>query len=110
MPSPLSRFQPDASSQSRIALPALVFLACFIANIGTPSKHSLLTSAFAWLAVCVLYTLKKGAKGLLDVTHAKKTAWAAGALFALAQVCDKAVDGRAIWWAKVIRYPGGFLR
>jgi hypothetical protein len=25
-------------------------------------------------------------------------------LFALAQVCDKAADGRAIWWAKVISY------
>lgn len=102
MPSPLLRLQPDASSRSRVALPALLFVASLIANIGTPSKHSLLTSAFAWFFTCILFSLKTGAKSLLDVTPAKKTAWAAGALFALAQVCDKAVDGRAIWWAKVL--------
>lgn len=101
MPSPLLRFQPDASSRSRVALPSLLFVASLIANVGTPSKHSLLTSALAWLLTCVLSSLKTGAKSLLDVTPSKKAAWAAGALFALAQVCDKAVEGRAIWWAKV---------
>jgi hypothetical protein len=101
MPSPLSRFEPDASSRSRLVLPALLFLASLVANVGTPTKHSLLTSALAWLAVCALCTLKTGAKNLLDVTPARKNTWAAGLLFALAQVCDKAVDGRAIWWAKV---------
>lgn len=102
MPSPLSRFQPDAPSRSRVALPALLFIASLLANIGTPTKHSLLTSASAWLTVCVLCSLKTGGKSLLDVTPARKTAWVAGSLFALAQVCDKAVDGRAIWWAKVV--------
>jgi len=108
MPSPLSRFEPDASSQSRLILPVVLFLAALVANVGTPSKHYLLTSAFAWLAVCALCSLKTGAKSLLDATSAKKNAWAAGSLFALAQVCDKAVDGRAIWWAKVRRHSGGF--
>jgi hypothetical protein len=101
MPSPLSRFEPDASSRSRPVLPVLSFLASLVANVGTPTEHSLLTSALAWLAVCALCTFKTGAKNLLDITPAKKNTWAAGLLFALAQVCDKAVDGRAIWWAKV---------
>ena len=101
MPSPLSRFEPDASSRSRLVLPILLFIASLVANVGTPTKHSLITSALAWLAVCALCTFKTGTKNLLDVTPAKKNTWAAGLLFALAQVCDKAVDGRAIWWAKV---------
>jgi len=109
MPSPLSRFEPDASSRSRLILPVLLFLAALIANVGTPSEHSLLTSALAWLAVCALCLLKTGAKSLLDVTSAKKNAWAAGLLFALAQVCDKATDGRAIWWAKVRRHTQAVL-
>jgi hypothetical protein len=109
MPSPLSRFEPDASSRSRLVLPILLFLASLVANVGTPTKHSLLTSALAWLAVCALCTVKTGAKNLLHVTPAKKNTWAAGLLFALAQVCDKAVDGRAIWWAKVRRRHSGGL-
>lgn len=108
MPSPLSRFQPDASSHSSLALPALLFLASLVANISTPTKNSLLTSAIAWLAVCASSTSKSSARSLLEATAARKTAWAAGSLFALAQVCDKAADGRAIWWAKVILHVGGF--
>jgi hypothetical protein len=107
MPSPLSRFEPDASSRSRLVLPALLFLASLVANVASTTKHSLLTSALAWLAICALCTFKTGAKNLLDVTPAKKNTWAAGLLFALAQVCDKAVDGRAIWWAKVRQHSGG---
>lgn len=102
MPSPLSRFQPDASSRYHIVLPVALLLASLFANVATPTKHSLLSSAVAWLAVCALCTLKTGARSLVDATPAKKTAWAAGLLFAIAQVCDKAVDGRGIWWAKVI--------
>ena len=102
MPSPLSRFQPDASSHSSLALPALLFLASLVANVFTPTNNSLLASAIAWLAVCASSTSKGSARSLLEATTARKTAWVAGSLFALAQVCDKAVDGRAIWWAKVI--------
>ena len=102
MLSPLSRFQPDASSHSSLILPALLFLASLVANVSTPTKNSLLTSAIAWLAVCASSSSKGSARSLLEATTARKTAWAAGLLFALAQVCDKAVDGRAIWWAKVI--------
>ena len=102
MPSPLSRFQPDASSHSSLALPALLFLASLVADVSTPTKNSLLISALAWLAVCASCSSKGSARTLLDATSARKTAWAAGLLFALAQVCDNAVDGWAIWWAKVI--------
>lgn len=102
MPSPLSRFQPDASLHSSLALAVVLFLASTLANVFTQAEHSLLTSALAWLAVCASCSLKTSAKDLFDASPAKKTAWAAGLLFALAQVCDKAVYGRAIWWAKVI--------
>jgi hypothetical protein len=102
MLSPLSRLQPDELSRSSLALPVLLFLASLVANISTPTKNSLLTSALAWLAVCASCSSKTNVRILLDTNPARKTAWAAGSLFALAQVCDKAVDGRAIWWAKVI--------
>ena len=108
MPSPLSRFKPDASSHSSLALPAILFLTSLVANICTPTKNSLLTSAIAWLAVCASNTSKGSARSLLEATTARKIAWAAGLLFALAQVCHKAADGRAIWWAKVISHLGGF--
>lgn len=108
MPSPLSRFQPDASSHSSLALPALLFFASLVANVFRPTNNSLLTSAIAWLAVCASSTSKGSARSLLEATSARKTAWAAGLLFALAQVCDKAADGLAIWWAKVILHLGGF--
>jgi hypothetical protein len=102
MLSPLSRFQADASSHANLALPVLLFLACLVVNISTPARSSLLTNSLAWLAVCASRSSKANARSLLNTTPARKTAWVAGSLFALAQLCDKAVDGRAIWWAKVI--------
>ncbi|KAK4541698.1 hypothetical protein LTR36_007407 [Oleoguttula mirabilis] len=101
MPSLLSRYQHDASAaRTHLALPLLLLLPCILAYIGTPNKHSLLTSAVAWLSICIYTTLKIGARSLLDAAPAQRLAWAAGALFAVAQVEERAVEGRGIWWAK----------
>lgn len=102
MPSLLSRYQHDASSRSALVLPLALLLSCVLAFLGTPPKHSLLTSGVAWLSICTFASLKVGAKSLLDASPAQKLSWAAGGLFALSSVEERSVDGRSIWWAKVI--------
>lgn len=101
MQSLLSRHD-AAQQQSHVVLPAIYLLASILAALATPAKHSLLTSAIAWTSLCTFCTLRTGAKSLVDdVTAAKKLAWSAGALWALAQVCERVFEGRGFWWAKV---------
>jgi len=103
MPSSLFSQQHDvALSHAALRLPLLLFAASLIAYLGTPVKHSLLTSAFAWLAVCARSTYRSGNwRGVVDGAPGQKIAWAAGVLFALGSVSERAVEGRGIWWAKV---------
>ena len=65
------------------------------------AKHALLTSAIAWLSICLYTSSRVGARSLLDGAPSQRLAWAAGGILALAQVCERAVDGKGIWWAKV---------
>ena len=105
MPSLLSRYQHDAASASSasLVLPLVLLVASLLAYIGTSTKHSLLTSAVAWLSICAYTTLRTrgGLRSLLEAEPAHRLSWAAGALLALAQLCERAVDGTGIWWAKV---------
>jgi len=107
MSSLLSRDPQNATDRPRFALPLLLLLTSIAAYLGTPSKHALLTNAIAWLSICTYATLRVGAKSLLDVGSSQKSAWAAGCLFAMSQVEERAVDGKAIWWAKVKRSAYG---
>ena len=102
MQSLLSRYQHDASARTQLVLPLLLLLSSTLACLGASSRHSLLISAIAWLSLCTYATLRTGAKGLLDASESQKLAWAAGVLFALAAIEERAVEGRGIWWAKVI--------
>ena len=107
MPSLLSRYQHDASSRSSLALPLTLLISSILAYLGTPVKHSLLTSAAVWLSLCTYTSLEVGrSKDILEAAPSQRLAWAAGGLLALAQVCERAVDGRGVWWAKVIRDVG----
>lgn len=102
MPS-LLRSQHDATaSPSPMTLPALLLVASIVACTGTSTKHSLLTSAVAWLSICTYCTLRIGARSLLDGAPSQRLAWGAGGLLCVAHVCERAVDGKGIWWAKVI--------
>jgi hypothetical protein len=102
MPSLLSRYQQhDAASPSAIVLPLILLVSALLAYLATPAKHALLTSAVAWLSICTYSTLKLGARSLVDALPPQRLAWAAGGLWGLAQMCERAVDGRGIWWAKV---------
>ncbi|CAK4032336.1 glycosyltransferase family 90 [Lecanosticta acicola] len=103
MPSLLSRHQHDAAAaSSALTIPLVLLAASVLANIGTSTKHALLTSATAWLSLCIYTTSKVGARSLLDGAPSQRLAWAAGGMFALAQVCERAVDGKGIWWAKAL--------
>lgn len=106
MPSLLSRYgdHNDASTR-RLALPIILLLTSVLANVGTPVPHSLLTSAVAWAGIWV-YTGIRSRRNNGSQSHGggganKGAAWAAGALLALAQICERSVDGRGIWWANV---------
>ncbi|GAB7358190.1 hypothetical protein MBLNU230_g0343t1 [Neophaeotheca triangularis] len=102
MQSLLSRYSPDGSTRASLVLPLLFLASSLIVYTGTPWKHALLTSTTAWLSICTYLTLRTGHKSLLGSTPAQKLAWCAGGLLALAAVCERAVEGRSIWWAKAL--------
>jgi len=110
MPSSLSlpRYQQHDALRAHLALPAALLLSCTLALLGTSSRHSLLTSAIAWLSICTYTTLRIGAKSLLEASPSQKLGWAAGTLFALAGIEERSGSmegvgrGKGFWWAKVI--------
>lgn len=101
MPSLLSRSQHDAAALSAVTLPIALVVASILTYTGTSAKHSLFASAAAWLALCAWATTRVGAKSLLDAHASQRLSWAAGALLVLSQVCERAVDGKGLWWTKV---------
>ena len=101
MPSSLLRSEHDAAASPAFTLAVTLLIASFLAQVGAASKHALLTSAVAWLSICAYTTLRAGARSLLDGSSSQRLAWGAGALLAVAGVCERAVDSKGIWWAKV---------
>jgi hypothetical protein len=90
--------------------PIILLVSSTLANVGTPPAHSLLTSAIAWTALCVIASVglrRWKTQGGSSGGNARRLAWAAGGLLALGRVCEKAVDGRGIWWANVCVYLVG---
>ena len=103
MPSLLSRYQHDVAAASpSLILPLALLLFSLLVYPCTASKHSLLTGAVAWLSIWLICTVVARGKLSLAATPSQRLAWTAGLLFSLAHVCDRAVDARTIWWAKVI--------
>jgi hypothetical protein len=108
MPSSLlpSRFQQHDASSTSWLLPVILFLTSILSNIATSTAHSLLTSAVAWIGVGVYTSLRlrrtrsNKDEGAVN-RQARRLAWAAGGLLALGKICERAVDGRGIWWADV---------
>ena len=88
------------SSDNARSLPITLFVTTVLANLGTSSRHSLLTNAVAWIIICTYSSLKlrRSGKGFLE---SAPSAWTAGALLASGHVCERAVDLRGIWWSCV---------
>ncbi|KAI7494516.1 glycosyltransferase family 90 protein [Hortaea werneckii] len=100
-----SRFQhASISSPFPLLLTTTLLLASIAASLFTSTRHSLLTSACAWLAISVYTTSRIGLRSLLDAAPNQKLAWAAGYLFSLASVEERSVgnNARTIWWAKAL--------
>lgn len=96
MPPLLSPSQPNASAQ--YLLPIFLVLSTVLTYTLTSSaKHSLFASAFAWLFLCIWSSTRIGSKSILDAHPSQRLSWAAGGLFVLAQVCERAVDGKDVW-------------
>lgn len=101
MLSHLSSLKVHAGHGSNHAATVVLFLVTFAATVGTSYRHSLTTSATAWLAICIFTWLKTKPYGLSTASHAQILAWVAGGLLALASVCERSVIRKDIWWAKV---------
>ncbi|RMY69059.1 hypothetical protein D0864_11196 [Hortaea werneckii] len=100
-----SRFQHDSISSSfPLLLTTTLLLTSIAASLFTSTRHSLLTSACAWLAISAYTTSRIGLRSLLDAAPNQKLAWAAGYLFSLASVEERSVgnNARTIWWAKAL--------
>jgi len=82
-------------------LTIVLYLSAFAATVGTSSRHSLTTSAVAWLAISVFACLQATSSGLAAATHAQTLAWVSGGLLALASMCERSLSWGDIWWAKV---------
>ena len=113
MPSLLSalpRYSSATESHAPLALIVTTLLASIVSNLWTPTQHSLLTSASAWVGICIFSTLRlgkgkglDGARGIIDGNAGQKLAWTAGTLFSLASIEECSIDARGgLWWAKVL--------
>lgn len=91
----------DAAALSAVTVAIALVVALVLTYTLTSAKHSLLASAAAWLLLCLWSTTRVGAKSLMDAHASQRSAWAAGVLLVLAQVCERAVDGTGLWWTKV---------
>lgn len=103
-----SRFQhASISSSFPLLLTTTLLLTSIAASLFTSTRHSLLTSACAWLIISAYTTSRIGLRSLLDAAPNQKLAWAAGYLFSLASVEERTVgnNARTIWWAKVNSLP-----
>ncbi|KAI6830884.1 glycosyltransferase family 90 protein [Hortaea werneckii] len=100
-----SRFQHGSISSSfPLLLTATLLVTSIAASLFTSTRHSLLTSTCAWLAISVFTTSRIGLRSLLDAAPNQKLAWSAGYLFSLASVEERSVgnNARTIWWAKAL--------
>ncbi|OCL06419.1 glycosyltransferase family 90 protein [Glonium stellatum] len=95
-----------AAQYTYFLLPTAFLGVSIISTINTPVQHSLLITSISWALVWIFGIIRAGIYSGLDNTIRKKFSWAAGALFALAQICERAArDREGIWWTKAL-LPG----
>jgi hypothetical protein len=89
-----------------LAAPLLFTFCASIANVYEPVQHSLFITAISWGIIWLPAAIKTTIKtGLLSHVSSKgrRTSWLAGALLALAHICDSAAcDKEGTWATKVI--------
>ncbi|KAJ8603118.1 hypothetical protein MRB53_042260 [Persea americana] len=90
----------DSSSSTAYLGPLLLFTTSLLAPIHDASSHSLLIDTFAWSALCIICTWRTGVRDLLDINTRKLAAYGAGLLWAVSELCERAVDGENLWWTK----------
>lgn len=97
----LLRFQYDASAHSVWTIPVVLCLAAVLASLTTPVHHSLLLHTAAWTALCLTCCLRTGIRALLEDRPGRATAYGAGLLLAIGQLCERAAGAQSLWWAHV---------
>lgn len=92
----------NVTQYSPFLLPAAFLVVSIISTINTPVQHSLLITSISWGLIWIFSIARAGLYSGFDNTIRKKFSWAAGGLFALAQICERAArDREGIWWTKV---------
>jgi hypothetical protein len=81
--------------------PLTLFAAACVAYTATWARHSLLTASLSWIVLFTYCITQPGATPLLSASHQQAPAFAAGALFAVGQLCERSLEDGNIWWAKV---------
>jgi hypothetical protein len=91
--------------------PLLYSILGAVANVHTPTQHSLLITGLAWLVVWLPAVFWVGLYSNSSVEN-RRTCWVAGGLLGLAAVCERAAcDRQGVWVTKVSRggcYEGIF--
>lgn len=96
----------NVAQHSPFLLPAAFLVVSIISTTNTPVQHSLLITSISWGLIWIFSIARAGLYSGFDNTIRKKFSWAAGGLFALAQICERAArDREGIWWTKAL-LPG----
>ncbi|KAK7531704.1 uncharacterized protein J3D65DRAFT_638496 [Phyllosticta citribraziliensis] len=96
---PVAHLQSSAPSPAVLHV-AFVVLSVFSALCSSPD-HSLLATSVSWGLLWIFSSLRIGLWHGRDNVLRRRFSWTAGALLALAQVCEQAAnDEEGFWWTK----------
>ncbi|KAF2503298.1 hypothetical protein BU16DRAFT_521883 [Lophium mytilinum] len=91
----------NVAQHAHLFLPCVFLAASVSTAVNTPERHSLLITSISWALVWIFSIIRAGVLAGLDNVKRRKSCWAAGALLALAQICDRAArDREGMWWAQ----------
>lgn len=92
----------QSSAPSPVLLPTAFFAVSILSALCSSPDHSLLATAVSWALLWIYSSLQIGLWHGRDNVLRRRFSWTAGALLALAQVCEQAAnDDEGFWWTKV---------
>lgn len=85
----VSRIADNAAKHHLLLAPLLFTVLGAVASVNSPVQHSLLVTSASWAILWVPLVIRVGLYSNSG-SRRKSTSWLAGALLALADVCDRA--------------------
>ncbi|GME53800.1 Lipopolysaccharide-modifying protein [Neofusicoccum parvum] len=91
------------SARSPTALAAAFVASSAVSALAASPEHSLLVAAVSWALLWTYSSARVGVWTGWDNVLRRKYSWTAGALLALAAVCEQAAhDPEGVWWTKAL--------